>query len=244
MSIDDPVEAAEGILAAEERERSPIRGPLSRMAEFLPGRVAKALATCLKDNLEQKHGYMLQVIKQEMAHLRTRVDTLIAGSEEHRRFAEEEWPPLALDAFRKAEQTRSKDRIGRIGAILSHSLVKSPPMPADDVEDMMRVAMELSDREVLLLAEIDRLQGPAVTGDGRSTQLSKTTWAEARLQELGMTVEDVFSIGPKLQGFGLIRETEEFRRSVSVKPWPYALLPKGRRFLELAQRVGGDNAAQ
>src|ERR1019366_9915051 len=125
------------------------------------------------------------------------------------------------------------ERIGRIGELLGRSLVQTEVPHADEIEEMMRVAMELSDLDVLLLAEIRRMQGPSVTGDGRSTQFSQTTWAAARLPALGMTVEDVFSRGPKLESFGLVRETLESRRGTDVpKPWPYALLPKGLRFLQ------------
>jgi hypothetical protein len=237
MPIDDPIKAAETQLAAEERERSPVRRYVSKVSDFVPNPIANALSNFLRDDSEAKLQYLIDVMKDEIAYLRSDVERLISESKQYRQFTENVWPSLVLDAFRKAEQTRAKDRIERIGHILTQSLMQSPPPSGDEVEELMRIAMDLSDREVSLLAEIARLQGPALTGDGSPTQFSQTSWAAARLPQLGMNVEDVFSIGPKLESFGLIRETLESRRGTSVpRPWPYALLPKGLRFLELAKR--------
>ena len=74
---------------------------------------------------------------------------------------------LLLDAARKAEETRSYERIKRIAMILSGAVVQLEPVDADDVEEMMRVAMSLSDKDVLLLKELVRIMGVVVSKQGR-----------------------------------------------------------------------------
>jgi|SRR5581483_5458534 len=66
---------------------------------------------------------------------------------------------LLLDAARKAEATRSESRVRRIGLILANALIQSRPTDPDEVEEMMRVAMELSDRDIELLADLIHIEG-------------------------------------------------------------------------------------
>ena len=149
--VDNPIDAAKSILASEEREHSPVRMYAARVAEFVPGLIGKALLKVLSENSAKKLEYLIEVLNQEFVYLHERVDRLLSESAEHRQFAEHVWPALALDALRKTEQTRSKDRIRRIGEILGRSLVQAVPPQGDEVEEMMRVAVDLSDRDVLLL---------------------------------------------------------------------------------------------
>src|ERR1035437_8703997 len=116
--VDNPIDAAKSILASEEREHSPVRMYAARVAEFVPGLIGKALLKVLSENSAKKLEYLIEVLNQEFVYLHERVDRLLSESAEHRQFAEHVWPALALDALRKTEQTRSKDRIRRIGEIL------------------------------------------------------------------------------------------------------------------------------
>jgi hypothetical protein len=50
---------------------------------------------------------------------------------------------LLVDAARKATNTRSKERVKRIGLILLNAIVEPKPLNEDEVEETMRVAMEL-----------------------------------------------------------------------------------------------------
>jgi hypothetical protein len=127
----------------------------------------------------------------------------------------EEFPPLLLEGFRKAAQTRARSRIRRIAAILSNSISNASIASPDETEEFLNIATELSERDVWLLQEISRLQGNIVAGDGM--RLSSKTWAHADLRRFGMGVPDGFEIGPKLESFGLVRETDESRRATSSR---------------------------
>jgi hypothetical protein len=69
-----------------------------------------------------------------------------------------------LDALRRAEQTRPKERIRRLGRILVHVAEAGPKNGTDYVEEMMRIAGALADIEVAALGHItsgqSRLLGP------------------------------------------------------------------------------------
>jgi hypothetical protein len=77
MAIDDPIKAAESVLAAEERELSPIGAQASRIAEFLPGPIAKALARVWKEDSARKFQYMVEVLKQECVYLQERLGPIL-----------------------------------------------------------------------------------------------------------------------------------------------------------------------
>ncbi len=63
-----------------------------------------------------------------------------------------------MDAARKAERTRSKERVKRIGLILASAVLETPLADADEAEEMMRIAMELSDRDLKYLRELIRVE--------------------------------------------------------------------------------------
>ena len=66
----------------------------------------------------------------------------------------EQWMPLFLDGLQKAEQTINQQRIRRIAAILAHSLEVGPSKSIEVAEELMRIAMLLSDEDVLVLRSI------------------------------------------------------------------------------------------
>ena len=49
------------------------------------------------------------------------------------------------------EATRSQDRIRRIGKILAGTITAPAAIDADNVEEMMRIAMNLTDQDVQFL---------------------------------------------------------------------------------------------
>ena len=242
MPIDDELSQAEQLARSDEAQApsgilQTFRKATIELIGGNPLAAIIALGDCLKGRSDafsaENSAYLLSIVLPKVHELVLEYERLDA---KQKKFLDTDWIELLVDADRKARETRSKDRIARIGSILYNSARVGPATPADDVEELMRIAMALGDREILLLEEIARLQGPSVTGDGSLTVLSQASWGAARLSKLGMTVPDVFSIGPKLESYGLVRETAESRRGVDVpKPWPYALLPKGLKFLEFAR---------
>jgi len=86
---------------------------------------------------------------------------------------------LLLDAARKAEGTRDKERVKRIGLILAHAMVGPRTVDADEVEELMRVATELSDCDTEFLRELVRIEGAIVSQQGRIDRYSAhTMWSQ------------------------------------------------------------------
>ena len=119
----------------------PLKWPFDRVAKLITGylaadsvaRIRLMLETCMSE--VRKH-------EDEIRRLRD------AATEEESRAREEALRDLVLDAAHKAESTRAKDRVRRIGLILANAVVEAKQTEADEVEEMMRVAMELSDHDI------------------------------------------------------------------------------------------------
>src|SRR5438270_8756537 len=79
------------------------------------------------------------------------IEKLLAADQEQRRFVEEDLPGLTLDALRRAEQCRAKDRVALLAKILAHAAQVGARDGADAVETMMSIAVALPDLDVLVL---------------------------------------------------------------------------------------------
>lgn len=66
---------------------------------------------------------------------------------------------IAAGRCEEGGATRVKSRVERIGRILAQALVSDEPPVSDDVEDFMRIAMELTDINIRYLRELFRIQG-------------------------------------------------------------------------------------
>ncbi len=138
---------------------------------------------------------------------------------------------LFLDGARKAEQTRSEDRVRRIAIILGNAAVSAQPINADDVEEQMRVAMDVGDTDLKYLRELVRITGRTVADQGRITrgnayqQWEHGFWGT----RINPEIDSVFS---KLESFGLVsRIPPPNNLNISADfQSRYALLPKGLSF--------------
>jgi len=154
MAIDNPIDALKQQFEMEDLSVSPVTKGLLRVATLLPlgwpinkaielltGNLAAQsleryrllLETCCEENGRQQN---------EIAKLR---ETLTPEQLQARAKVAVE---LLLDAARKAESTRARDRVKRIGLIFANAIVEPGPVEADEVEEMMRVAMELGDHDI------------------------------------------------------------------------------------------------
>ena len=125
----------------------------------------------------------------------------------------------------------------RIGRILAKSLVLVPFPKADDVEEMMRIAMGLSDREVELLNELVRVQGEMVRVHQRIPRYDAWgSWINGPWGErVDSEIESAFS---KLESFGLVLRlvppnTYNIMADLQNR---YALFKKGLEFIQVVQR--------
>jgi len=144
---------------------------------------------------------------------------------------------LLLDAARKAEATRDKERVKRIGLILAHTIVQDKTINSDEAEEMMRVAMEISDRDAEFLRELVRIEGPIVAAQGRVDRYSAhTDWERGSWGTLpDPEIDSVFS---KLESYGLVARIPPPNSLNILADFQnrYVLLRKGLRFVDFARR--------
>jgi hypothetical protein len=259
MSVDDPIEAAEAVVANERRTDSALArfaGNLSEIADVLPvesiaalGPMAGAAFAGLKAfggyvrRLEgERRQYLVDVLKEELLRVRAKVEHL---DDAFQAFVEQDFLPLVLDGLQMAEQTRSKEKIRRLAKVLAHAVEFGPQAKADQTEEMMRVAAALSDEEVQLLGAIysGQIQHYQVNGGRVDPESANNFWANvdaagypqpnaANPVTHWSNAGRVQSICAKLQSFGLITQVSPNRMKVSPGGIPYALLQNGKDFIE------------
>src|SRR5207237_573175 len=128
---------------------------------------------------------------------------------DHRRFLVEEFPSLVLDATTKAEDLAFKTRIARIAQILASAAEAGPSRSADYTEEMMRVAMALSDADVMVLAEVDNVQAKEIAPTGYvPNELVNDAWRDSPPEVSGLNDGQIQSICAKLQSFGLVTRVD------------------------------------
>lgn len=145
---------------------------------------------------------------------------------------------LLLDAARKAESTRANERVKRIGLILANGIVESKPPDADEVEEMMRVAMELSDRDIEFLRELVRIESSLFqTQDHIPRYDAYTKWEQGWWGDrIDPEIDSVFS---KLESYGLVARLAPPNNLTILADFQnrYVLLKKGLRFVTLIREA-------
>ena len=248
MAIEDPISALQSLNASDNRQRSPV----SRLAkpflaivklftppggEFTFGGI-EAAVDWLGRREEENRQELVEVLAEELKYRGSQIEQIMAESQEHRRFMAEDMPGLVLDALRRAEQTRAKDRIHRLARILVHAAEVGPQDGADYPEEMMRIALELMDRDVLVLREIYRALASSVVGGSRGATPHTTALQQWRniTGRLSMTEGEVLSTCLKMEGYGLVRRAEDrSKNNLSDEPLAFGLLHKGKDFVEYLQ---------
>jgi hypothetical protein len=155
------------------------------------------LSTEAQNISTENSNYLLSVVVEEV---KRHTESFDKTPKEHQAFLNQDWIDLLIDGNRRASATRTKERVKRIALILSTSAREGPTIPTDGVEEMMRVAMSLSDRDVQLLAKLASAEEKTVLQNGRLTRYqawSMWPWANQVDSEL----ESVFS---KLEAYGLV----------------------------------------
>jgi hypothetical protein len=103
---------------------------------------------------------------------------------------------------------------------------------------MMRVAMELSDRDIELLRELVRIEGEAVRTKGRLERYDAyTRWEQGQWgTRLDPELDSVFS---KLESYGLVSRLAPPNNLNLMADFQnrYVLLGKGARFAQLIQTL-------
>ncbi|SRR5258708_6605016 len=244
MPADDPVSALQSLNESDERQRSPVRRLAKPFIEiiklFSPAGITLCGISTVLDWLDRQAAEnlseLVQVLADELKYRGTQIERLMKEREEHRNFVAENLPGLVLDGMRRAEGVRAKDRIKRLARILVHAAEVGPRDSSDYAEEMLRIATELEERDVLVLREIVRVQGTMIQKDvGRVKHYDAYSVCRqilGSLKEVGFLQGQVDSICAKLESFGLVSRTERSVNAIADDPTPYALLQKGLDFVD------------
>jgi hypothetical protein len=200
----------------------------------LPGIAVKAITALLGGDLTQatdlftqcqetlesgRSKYLLQCVVDDLTWLRGELDKL---NQKQQEYLSTDWVALLVDADKKARATLGKTRIERIAKILCSSIRIEPIPPAEQTEELTRVAMELTDNDVLVLRHIRE----ALERYGR---LPPDAPHSLMMPEVpGFTPDSVLGICGKLQSLGLIATAEQ--HAIAATPGSY---PRGGGFVPL-----------
>jgi hypothetical protein len=264
MKIDDPLDAAESQIAAEERTDSALAKyapDLADIAEALPvellppglSQAFSALKTLtaglgwsVRKREEDRRRYMADTLRDELRHVRGRLEQL---DEEYRQFVHGEFWDLVLDGLQKAERTRSLSRITRIARILANATVDRPLKSSDETEETMRVAMDPDDDDIRVLAELVRGQKKSLDeASGRVNQEAANNYWRSGIAEqltdgknpaarLGMSEGEMQSHCAKLQAYGLIVQVPRNDMKLPLSIVPYSVLRRAVEFVDAIRSV-------
>lgn len=242
MSIDDhPIDALRHHIELEDSSRSMITKAVIELAASmnLPwplGAAVNKLREHIAADEKRRIEAMLDPCATEVLKMSGEIDRIRRElSEQESSDRSEVMKDLLFDAARKASMTRSLERVQRIGIILSKGVTERRAAAADEVEEMMRVAMELSDSDVEYLRELVRIEGSQVKSQGRIERYTAhTLWEQGfwNARPDG-TLDSIFS---KLESYGLVSRIPPSNNLNIMADFQnrYVLQHKGLRFVEFA----------
>lgn len=238
----DPIDALDKHLQMEDLSSSPVTKFLVQAFSLLPlPSPFDKIADGLKDNVEagelERIRLMVETCMSEIRKHEGQLAQLTAAeTAEEIEKRSQALIDLSIDAARKAERTRAKERVRRIGLILANAAVESQRMDEDEIEEMMRIAMDLSDRDVELLKELIKIEGymlqtqKYIPRHDAYNAWTRGFWGE----QINPEIDSVFS---KLESYGLVSRIappNNFNISADLQN-RYVLLRKGIRFVGLVQ---------
>jgi len=196
-----------------------------------------AVAAALDKRARENREYLVDVLADEVQKIWPKLHELQTAHESHRRFMSEEMPGLVLDALRRAESTRAKDRITRLAQVIAHAADVGPRDGADAIEEMLSLAVELSELDVIILraASSEFAIERASHQQEAIRAVARRAW-ERMLAGVKMPIsqDELVSVGAKLEGFGLV--------VMERNPWEapaYRPLERAYKLLEYIQGAGG-----
>lgn len=233
MSIDDPITAAQGRLEADARSVSP------HIAAKIAGAIAGVLGvTVVKEKLEnllsQRESENVEYLAAVLCEEVRRLDRNALLKEDHLRWINREMPGLVLEAVRRAKDTRAKERIRRFASIIANALKTGPKNSPDLADEMLRIAADISDREIWALSVMCEIQGDRRNVDLEGPDMNQVNffWKQIRDRDRLFRTAEIHSICSKLQSFGLVIPTTRNELEFGLEVVPYGVLPKGHDFLK------------
>ncbi|HLY42703.1 MAG TPA: hypothetical protein VKR52_15920 [Terracidiphilus sp.] len=246
MAVDDPLEALQRELDELNEPGTANKAVLSALSSLPLPWPFNATVERIKDRIQsdeyERIRAMIQTIKDVLSNHEEILEHL-QQSESPEQFAArvEAAQRLLVDGGRKASVTRSMERVKRIGLILANGIVQRERIDEDDIEELMRVARELTDLDVFYLRELVQMQGGAVRASGRIERYQAyRRWEDQRwpTRKLG----EIESACNKLEGYGLVSKIPPPNNINIMADMPnsYMLLPKGLHFVDLLTESSED----
>ncbi len=235
MGIDDPIDAAEKQIAADE---SSLPAQWTQTLVRLVGQLpypARQIVACLEHAVNKRRSenqtYLLKTLANELKYAIARLHDLSA---EHERFIQEEIPGLVVEAHNRATQAGSKRRIQRFAKIVAYAIEVGPAETIDTADEMLRIASELSDEDIRVLRDLNAACGQlfGCIPEAPNINNANSVWKTLQEQDPFYKGAGVHSTCAKLQSFGLVTAVERIPTVLGLDSIPYWLLPRGRAFLE------------
>ncbi len=239
MAIDDEIEAARRQIDYDRGSPAPkvVIGVLDGLVSVgvTPLKPAAFLMKKVFEQREDNTAYLLEATISKLQRLEKQLKEL---SDEHRHFIEEQFPRLLLEAVSKAERTGSKQRIDRLSLIVVHTVVQGPSADIEEVDEMLRLTVDLSDEDIDVLAMIYSVQGDELrrTGFLPEPNLANNTWRDLQAKHPLFKSSRIHSICAKLQSLGVVTQVERIVTTLDLTSIPYAVLEKGAHYLEAIGR--------
>ena len=245
MAIDDnPIEVLRRRFEFEDISKSPVSEVVvkitAELAKLLPlpfalQSILQKVDEKIRTDSVERIAIMLKTVAdvvlkhdQDISQLRE------SQSVEQKKARDEQEARLVVDGARRASATRSITRVERIGIILART-ISAPTLPdEDEIEEMMRIATELTDVDVTYLRALVSLQAKFLEGRSHVDRYNAyQSWANGPWGDrVDPTLDSVFH---KLESYGLvsaIAPNNTFNVMADIQT-RFALLPKGLKFAEL-----------
>jgi hypothetical protein len=237
---DNPIDALKRQFEMEDLSKSPVTDNLLKLASQLPLGPFQGPIGWLRERIiaqsAERNRLLLETIEDEVTRHARELDRTDAAIAAHvARTTPQAMLELLLDAVRKGENTRSKERVKRISLILFNAVAEPKAADEDEVEEMMRVAMELGDRDIYFLKELVKLEGHMLLTDLKRIprHAAHMRWADGPWGErVDPELDSVFN---KLESYGLVSKIAPPNNFNIMADYQnrFVLLPKGSRFVEL-----------
>ncbi len=235
MSSDNPFDQVEALIASDDRGSLPesVTAILSLIAK-LPGAGPIVWAVRYESEKQRNENSELMVTTMWAELKRISFDFEQFREENIRR---DEVRRLVVDGMRKSEDLRDRKRVERIAKILAHAITLESS-DFDKAEEMMRVARDLSDQDVLGLRHLYDTQFVALQQNHLRINVDdiNTIWREKLPNNIeGVLQAEYISIFLKLQGLGLATSVERKQTQLPPNEQVFGLLAKGADFVRYVQ---------
>ena len=246
MSIDNPLDQVVALIESEDRQNAPdLADQIAKFIGGLPLPGALAIVKLIRYEKEkhsiENSALLMKIVVDELRRVGADVSTLGRDS-----VTREEVRRLTLDASSKADDLRDRKRVERIGKILAHAITLAVSN-FDKAEEMMRVARDLSDQDVLGLRHLYDTQFESLRVHGLNFDINETNriWRENLAADRipGVLKPEWLSIFLKIQGLGLATSVERIETEVPPNEQVFALLPKGADFVRYIQGAVGTDSS-